>query len=93
MITPFNSVKLIVDSSAEAVANVRGALKAGGIPFTVKTRQTRAAIGRALDTSAGMKAYNGGMSAASYSEATGYVYVIRVRRKDEARARELCGIK
>ena len=37
MITPFNSVRLIQDSSAEAVANVRGALKAEGIPFSVRT--------------------------------------------------------
>ena len=92
LIMPFDSVKLIEDSSAEAVANIRGALKAGGIPFSVKTCQSRAAIGRALDASAGMRAYGGGMPPSSYSEGTGYVYQIRVRRKDEARARELCGL-
>ena len=92
MITPSNRVRLIEDSSAEAVANVCGALKAGGIPFSVRTRQSRAAIGRALDARAGMRAYGGGMSASSYSEGTGYVYEICVRRKDEARARELCGL-
>ena len=92
MITPFNSVRLIQDSSAEAVANVRGALKAGGIPFSVRTRQSRAAIGRALDARAGMRAYGGGMSASSFSDQISYVYFLYVRKKDLEKARKLCNL-
>ena len=92
MITPFNREEIFTDSSSEAAANVWGALKAAGVPYAMKTRQSRGAYGRAITTAAGMKAYGGGMAASSYSDQIQYVYTIYVRRRDAARARSLCDL-
>ena len=92
MITPLNRVKLFVDSSSEAAANVTSKLKAAGVPYDMRTRTTRGALGRALTTGRGVSQYMGGMASSSFSDRLGYVYTVYVRRKDEARARELCGL-
>ena len=90
MFLPFNRVKLIVDSSSETVAAVCDKLRAGGIPYDRRTRQNRGALGKAVTAGRGVSGYMGGMPAASFSDALGYVYTVYVRRADEARARELC---
>ena len=92
MITPFNRVKLFTDASSEAAANVWNALKANGIPYAMKTVQSRGAISRAVTAGRGVGQYMGGMSSGSFSDQIGYVYIIYVRRRDAARARELCGL-
>ena len=56
MILPFNRVKLIVDSSAETVAAVCDKLRAGGIPYDRRTRQTRGALGKAVTAGRGVSA-------------------------------------
>ena len=90
MITPLNRVRLFTDTSSEAAANVWGALKANGIPYTMKTKQTRGAFGKAVTAGSGVNRYMGGMPAASFSDQLGYVYTIYVRRADEAHARAVC---
>ena len=92
MINVFNHVKLYADSSAEAAANIWGRLKAEGIPYTMKTQQSRGALGKALTASGGMRAYQGGMAASSYSDQVSYFYTIYVRRRDAERARKACGL-
>lgn len=92
MITVFNREAIFTDSSSEAAANVWNALKAAGIPYEMKTRQSRGAYGRAITAAAGMRAYGGGMAASSYSDQIRYVYTIYVRRRDAARARTLCNL-
>lgn len=92
MITPLNRVKLFVDASSEAAANVWNRLKTEGIDYVMTTRQTRGALSKALTSGRGVGQYMGGMSASSFSDRLGYVYTIYVRRKDEARAREICGL-
>ena len=91
MITPFNRVRLLEDSSAEAVANVRDALKAGDIPYTMTTRQSRGAFGKVITAGGGVRTYQGGMAASAFSDRVSYVYAIYVRRRDEARARDTIG--
>ena len=92
MITPFNRVRLFVDSSSEAAANVWSKLKAEGIPFAMRTKQSRGALGKAVTSGVGVGRYMGGMAASSFSDQVTYVYTIYVRRADEERARALCDL-
>ena len=92
MINVFNRVKLYADSSAEAAANIWGRLKAEGIPYTMKTQQSRGALGKAVTSGVGVGRYMGGMAASSFSDQVTYVYTIYVRRADEERARALCDL-
>jgi len=87
MITVFNRRRLMTDSSGEAVAAARDALRAAGIPFQIKTVQNQTGLGRAIRSGAGVGAYGGGMPASSFSQAGSYVYFIYVRKKDLDRAR------
>lgn len=93
MITILNRKKLLADSSAESAAKVREALKAAGIPYAVRTVQNHTALGKAIHTRAGVGAYGGGMPASSFSDQISYVYMIYVRRKDLAKAKEICSLK
>ena len=58
----------------------------------MRTVQNHTALGKALHSSYGVGAYGGGMPASSFSDQISYVYMIYVRRRDLARAREVCGI-
>ena len=93
MITPFNRVRLFTDSSSEAAANVREALMAHGIPYAMRTRQSRGALGRAITAGRCGGQYMSGLGASAYADRIAYVYVIYVRRRDEARAREACSLQ
>lgn len=93
MITPLNRVKLFTDVSSEAAANVWNRLKAEGIDYVMKTTQSRGALGKAITSGAGVSRYMGGMPAAAFSDAVGYVYTVYVRRDDAERARKLCNLK
>lgn len=88
VITPFNRVKLFVDSSSEAAANVTARLKAEDIPYDMRTRQSIGATGK---SAAGGK-YMTGMAASRVFDQVAYIYTIYVRRKDEDRAREACNL-
>ncbi len=92
MITMFNRCRLFVDASSEAAADVWNRLRAEGIPYALKTQQSRGALSKALTGGRGVAQYMGGMSASSFSDQIGYVYTVYVRRKDAARARKLCGL-
>lgn len=87
MITPLNRVKLFVDSSPEAAANVTARLKAAGIPYDMRTGQSLGATGKAVG---GRGA--GGMMASRVLDQVAYIYTVYVRRRDEARAREACNL-
>ena len=93
MITIFNRSKLLADSSSETAAKVRETLKAARIPYYMKTVQNHTGLGRAIHAGAGVGAYRGGMPASSFSDQMSYVYFIYVRKKDLARAKEICHIQ
>ena len=90
MITVFNRAKLLSDSSSETAAKAREALKAAGIRYDMRTVQNHTALGKAIHAKVGVGVYGGGMAASGFSDSIHYVYFIYVRRKDLARAREVC---
>ena len=92
MVTILNRVKLFSDSSAEEAARVREALKAAGIGYFMKTVQNHTAMGKAIHSRVGVGVYGGGMPASGFSDQISYVYFIYVRRKDLAKAKEICGL-
>ena len=59
----------------------------------MKTVQNHTGLGRAIHAGAGVGAYRGGMPASSFSDQMSYVYFIYVRKKDLARAKEICDIQ
>ena len=59
----------------------------------MKTVQNHTGLGRAIHAGAGVGAYRGGMPASSFSDQMSYVYFIYVRKKDLARAKEICHIQ
>ncbi len=93
MITILNRSRLMADSSSEAAAKAREALKAAKIPYYMKTVQNQTGLGKAIHSGVGVGAYRGGMPASAFSDQIGYVYFIYVRKKDLARAKEVCQIK
>ena len=92
MITILNRSKLMTDSNSEAVAKAREALKGAGIPYDMRTLQNHTALGKAVHAKVGVGAFGGGMPASSFSDQISYTYMIYVRRKDLAKAREVCGL-
>ena len=90
MITILNRSRLLADSSSETAAKAREALKAAHIPYYMKTVQNHTGLGKSIH--AGVGAYKGGLSASAFSDQISYVYFIYVRKKDLARAREICHI-
>lgn len=92
MVTILNRSKLLSDSSAETAAKAREALKAAGIQYYMKTVQNHTALGKAIHSGVGVGVYGGGMASSSFSDQVSYVYFLYVRRKDLARAREVCGL-
>ena len=90
MITILNRKRLLADSSSETAAKTREALKAAGIPYAMRTVQNHTALGKALHAGAGVGAFRGGMPASAFSDQINYVDMIYVRRKDLARAKEVC---
>ena len=75
MVTILNRARLMTDSSSEAVAKAKEALRAAGIQYFLKTVQNHTALGKAIHTRAGVGAYGGGMSASSFSDQISYVYL------------------
>ncbi len=92
MITVLNRKRLLADSSSEAAAKAREALKSAGIPYAVKTVQNHTALGKAVHSGVGVGAYRGGMPASAFSDQISYVYFVYVRKKDYDRAKQLCQI-
>lgn len=92
MVTILNRSLLITDSSSEAVAKAKDALRAAGIQYYMKTVQNHTALGKAIHTRAGVGAYGGGMPASSFSDQLSYVYFLYVRKKDLEKARKLCNL-
>ena len=93
MITIFNRSRLLADNSSETAAKTREALKAARIPYYMKTVQNHTGLGKAIHSGIGVGAYKGGLSASSFSDQISYVYFIYVRRKDLAKAKEICHFK
>lgn len=92
VITILNRVRLIADSSAEAMANVKDTLRQNGIPYDVRTLQNQGALGKSIHAGVGVHTAGGGMRASAFSDSISYTYILYVRRKDEARARALCNL-
>ena len=92
MVTILNRARLLTDSSSEAIAKAKDALRAAGIQYFLKTVQNHTALGKAIHTRAGVGAYGGGMSASSFSDQISYVYFLSVRKKDLEKARKLCNL-
>ena len=92
MVTILNRARLLTDSSSEAIAKAKDALRAAGIQYFLKTVQNHTALGKAIHTRAGVGAYSGGMSASSFSDPISYVYFLYVRTKDLEKARKLCNL-
>ena len=92
MVTILNRARLMTDSSSEAVAKAKEALRAAGIQYFLKTVQNHTALGKAIHTRAGVGAYGGGMSASSFSDQISYVDFLYVRKKDLEKARKLCNL-
>lgn len=93
MITIFNRAKLFTDNSAQAAADVWNKLKANKIPYAMKTLQNHTSFGKTLHASYGITSTNGGMRSSVYADQITYTYIIYVRKKDEAWAREICGLR
>ena len=93
MVTIFNRSRLLADSSSETAAKAREALKAAKIPYFMKTVQNHTGLGKAIHANIGMGAFKGGMPASSFSDQINYVYFIYARKKDLAKAKELCHIQ
>ena len=86
-------VTLFQDSSAEAAANVWSTLRANDIKYEMKTITNHTAFGRSRHYSNAMKLGMGGMGGNAYGgDGMQYVYVIKVKRKDLERAKEVCGL-
>ena len=90
MITILNRKRLLADPSGEAAAKTREALKAAGIPYAMRTVQNHTALGKAIQSGAGVGAYRGGMPASAFTDQSSYVYMIYVRRKDLEKAKKVC---
>ena len=104
MITVFNRAVLCREPNAEAAAKVWSALRKEKIPYEVKTKisgATKPAVrvprtGRTGNMTASITdtTYLNGGTPASWTEnaAASCVYTVFVRKKDLARAKELCEI-
>ena len=104
MITIFNRAILCREPSAEAAAKVWSALRKEKIPYEIKTKVSGAAkpavrvprTGRTGNMTAAVTetTYLNGGTPQSWSEGSGVncVYTIFVKKKDLARAKEVCEI-
>lgn len=92
MITFLNRCELFSDTSAEAAAAVREKLKTYGIPYEMRTMQNSFSLFRAQQSRVGNRTFMGGMPGSSFEDGGGYVYRIFVRKKDAAKAREVCSL-
>ena len=92
MITIFNRAKLFADTNAEAAAGVWSALKENGIEYTMLTKQNVSTLRKNVQNSYGMSKYSGfgGMPASNFADTLNYLYIIYVKKKDLARAKEVC---
>lgn len=92
MITVFNRATLFVDSNSEAAANVWSALKANGIKYEMRTKQNVSTLRKAIQfrASTGSTSGYGGMSASHFMDTPNYVYTIYVKKRDLAKAKEIC---
>ncbi len=67
-------------------------MKAAGIKYDMRTVQNHTALGKAIHSGVGVSVYGGGMSSSSFSDQISYVYFIYVRRKDLAKAKQVCNL-
>ena len=90
MVTILNRKKLLADSSSETAAKARETLKTAGIPYAMRTLQNHTTLGKAIHSGIGVGAYKGGMPASSFTDQASYTYILYVRKKDLAKAKEVC---
>ena len=93
MINIFNRAELFVDVSQEAAAKVWSVLEENGIEYEMSTKQSTSTLRKNIHYSQAMGATGGGLPASYYGEVSQYVYKIYVKKKDLARAKELCSLK
>ena len=86
MVTIFNRKKLLVESSGQEVARVRGVLEEKGIEFLTVTKRNSNIM---IDGKSAMMAAGKGLGYASMSGQAQYIYFIYVKRKDFDRALEV----
>ena len=94
MITVFNRAKLFVDADAQAAANVWSALKENGIECNMLIKQNISTLRKNIQYSSAMDKYSGfgGMPASKLTQTPDYLYIIYVKKRDLARAKEVCSL-
>ncbi len=104
MITIFNRAVLCREPSAEAAAKVRSTLRKEKIPYEIKTKIAGAKkpavrvprTGRTGNMTAAITdttyANGGTPTSGTENTPTSYVYTVYVKKKDLAKAKELCEI-
>lgn len=86
MVTIFNRKKLLVESSGQEIARVRGVLEEKGIEFLTVTKRNSNVM---FDGKASMMAAGKGLGYSAMAGPALYIYFIYVKRKDFDRALEL----
>lgn len=92
MITAFNRKALAEDTNAEAIAAIWSRLKANGIPYRVVTKTVSSSINKMNAHRSNMGFYAGGVPASWTDQASKYVYIVYVCKKDYESAKELCDL-
>lgn len=76
--------RLMIDSDQREMARVKEILDKSDIPYTLKTLKEASSVTRGFESYARLN------YALSYSNSSRFTYVIYVRKKDFAKANELC---
>ncbi|HPF54424.1 MAG TPA: hypothetical protein P5116_07475 [Eubacteriales bacterium] len=84
MITIFNRALVFMDSSAEALAAAKQAMKTAKLEYEVNTKRSRGAFGMRLDSTAYSKFQ---IAATDNPQHYDYIYYLYCRRKDYTAAR------
>ncbi len=92
MINRFNRALLFQDSDSEACAKVWSTLKRYGIEYEMSTSTNVSVFGRNLHYRQSMSIGYGGLGTSAFGDHMNYVYSIYVRKKDLAKAKEICDL-
>jgi len=86
MVTIFNRRKLVLDSSSQEIARVRGILEDNKIEFLTVTKRNSNTV---LDGNSAMMAASRGVGYSAMREPAKYTYYVYVKKQDYNRAVEL----
>ena len=93
MITILNRAELFVDVNQEVAAKVWSALEESGIEYEMNTKQNVSAFRKNIHYAQGMSSTMSSASGSYYGDTVKYVYHIYVKKKDLARAKEVCHLR